>query len=247
MSQFKGYVSKIETFATADGPGVRTVVFLSGCTLRCVYCHNPDMWEDKAGEAYTVEELMSKLVRMKPYFKNGGGVSFCGGEPLFQSKFLLECLRACKAQGIHTVLDTAGVGQVSMFDEILKYTDLVILDIKGIDDLDYVFMTQVKQSTSGQFLQALKKANTKVWLRHVIVPSMNDSIEHIVKLAKRVKEIPNIEKIELLGYHTLGQSNYSTIRISDPLEGVKALDKDVLKHLQDIFENTLNDLIRTSQ
>jgi pyruvate formate lyase activating enzyme len=245
MSQFKGYVSKIETFATADGPGVRTVVFLSGCTLRCVYCHNPDMWEDKNGQAYTLDELMVKLVRMKPYFKNGGGVSFCGGEPLFQSKFLLECLKACQAQGIHTVLDTAGVGQVSMFDEILKYTDLVILDIKGIDDLDYEAMTQVKQSTTPQFLQAVKKANTKVWLRHVIVPEMNDSVEHVIKLANIIHTIPNVERVELLGYHTLGQSKYSTIRISDPLEGVKALDKDLLKQLQETLNQTLVDLSQT--
>jgi pyruvate formate lyase activating enzyme len=247
MSQFKGYVSKIETFATADGPGVRTVVFLSGCTLRCVYCHNPDMWEDKAGQAYTVDELMDKLVRMKPYFKNGGGVSFCGGEPLFQSKFLLECLKACHAQGIHTVLDTAGVGQVSMFDEILRYTDLVILDIKGIDELDYEVMTQVRPSTTPQFIEALKRANTKVWLRHVIVPNMNDSIEHVIKLGNIIHKIPNVEKVELLGYHTLGQSKYSTIRISDPLEGVKALDKDVLRHLQDTLNQTLIDLSLTPQ
>ena len=247
MSQFRGYISKIETFATADGPGVRTVVFLSGCTLRCVYCHNPDMWEGTAGQAYSLDDLMAKLVRMKPYFKNGGGVSFCGGEPLFQSKFLLECLKACQAQGIHTVLDTAGVGQVSMFDEILNYTDLVILDIKGVDDLDYETMTQVKQSTTPQFLQALKKANTKVWLRHVIVPEMNDSVEHVIKLANIIHTIPNVEKVELLGYHTLGQTKYSTIRISDPLEGVKALDKDVLKLLQDTLDQTLIDLSQTPQ
>lgn len=245
MSQFKGYVSKIETFATADGPGVRTVVFLSGCTLRCVYCHNPDMWEDTAGQAYSLDELMDKLVRMKPYFKNGGGVSFCGGEPLFQSKFLLECLKACQAQGIHTVLDTAGVGQVSMFDEILKYTNLVILDIKGIDEIDYEVMTQVRPSSTPQFIEALKKANTKVWLRHVIVPDMNDTVEHVIKLGNIIHNISNVEKVELLGYHTLGQSKYSTIRIRDPLEGVKALDKDVLKHLQDTLNQTLYDLSQT--
>jgi len=247
MSQFKGYISKIETFATADGPGVRTVVFLSGCTLRCVYCHNPDMWEGKAGQVHTLEELMAKLVRMKPYFNRGGGVTFCGGEPLFQSKFLLECLKACREQGIHTVLDTAGVGQVSMFDEILKMTDLVILDIKGINDVDYEVMTQVKPSTTPQFIQSLKKNNTKVWLRHVIVPNLNDSVEHVIKFANFVHTIPNVEKVELLGYHTLGESKYSTNQINNPLEGVKALEKEVLILLRKTLNQTLAALSKTPQ
>jgi len=239
MNLFKGYVSKIETFATADGPGVRTVIFLSGCTLRCVYCHNPDMWEEKAGQPFSVEELMAKIVKFKPYFKNGGGVSFCGGEPLFQSKFLLEMLKACKAEGIHTVLDTAGVGQVSYFDEILTYTDLVILDIKGIDEIDYERMTLVKTSTTPLFLEALKQHQTPIWLRHVIVPDMNDQVEHIQALAQIIKKIPHVEKVELLGYHTLGQSKYATIRIKEPLEGVKALDKDHLKLLQETLDEAL--------
>lgn len=239
MSQFKGYVSKIETFATADGPGVRTVIFLSGCTLRCVYCHNPDMWEDKAGQAYTVEELMKVIRRMKPYFKDGGGVSFCGGEPLFQSGFLLEMLKACQEEGIHTVLDTAGIGQISTFDEILKYVDLVLLDIKGIDETDYERLTQVKPSTSQAFIEACQKAHKPLWIRHVIVPEMNDSVEHVLSLADMIKKIKYVEKVELLGFHTMGQSKYSTIRIKDPLEGVLGLDKGVLEHLQSVIDDAL--------
>jgi pyruvate formate lyase activating enzyme len=240
MSQFKGFISKIETFATSDGPGVRTVIFLSGCTLRCVYCHNPDMWEEKAGKAYTVDELMKVIIRMKPYFKDGGGVSFCGGEPLFQNGFLLEMLKACKEAGIHTVLDTAGIGQVSTFDEILKYVDLVLLDIKGIDDVDYERLTQVKPSTSSAFIEACQRASKPLWIRHVIVPDMNDSVEHVLALAKIIKKISHVEKVELLGFHTMGQSKYSTIRIKDPLEGVKGLDRYVLDQLQSILDESLN-------
>jgi len=239
MSQSRGFVSKIETFATADGPGVRTVIFLSGCTLRCVYCHNPDMWEDKAGTSYSVDELMKVIRRMKPYFKDGGGVSFCGGEPLFQSKFLLEMLKACKAEGIHTVLDTAGVGQVSSFDEILKYVDLVLFDIKGIDECDYERLTQVKPSTALEFIKACEKAYKPMWIRHVIVPQMNDTVEHILALAEVIKNMANVEKVELLGFHTMGQSKYSTIRIKDPLEGVQGLDRSVLDYLQETLIQAL--------
>jgi pyruvate formate lyase activating enzyme len=241
MSLFKGFVSKIETFATADGPGVRTVIFLSGCTLRCVYCHNPDMWEEKAGQAYTVDELMKIILRMKPYFKDGGGVSFCGGEPLFQNKFLLEMLKACKEAGIHTVLDTAGIGQISTFDEILEYVDLVLLDIKGIDELDYERLTQVKPSTSKAFIEACQRAHKPLWIRHVIVPDMNDSVEHVLALADMINKIQFVEKVELLGFHTMGQSKYSTIRIKDPLEGVQGLDKGVLEQLQSVVDKALKD------
>ena len=240
MNPSKGFVSKIETFATADGPGVRTVVFLSGCTLRCVYCHNPDMWEGKAGKEYTVDELMKVILRMKPYFNHGGGVSFCGGEPLFQSQFLLEMLKACKENDIHTVLDTAGVGVVSTFEPILTYVDLVLLDIKGIDDLDYERMTQVKPSTTQAFIQACEKLKKPIWIRHVIVPEMNDSVEHVLSLANKILSISNVEKVELLGFHTMGQSKYSTIRIKDPLEGVLGLDRHVLDHLQ----MTLNEALK---
>jgi pyruvate formate lyase activating enzyme len=240
MNQSKGFVSKIETFATADGPGVRTVIFLSGCTLRCVYCHNPDMWEEKAGTSYSVEELMKVILRMKPYFKDGGGVSFCGGEPLFQSKFLLDMLKACKAEGIHTVLDTAGIGQVSTFDEILEYVDLVLFDIKGIDEIDYERLTQVKPSTSTAFIEACKRVQKPLWIRHVIVPDLNDSVEHVLALANIIKSIPNVEKVELLGFHTMGQSKYSTIRIKDPLEGVKGLDVSILNQLQNVLNEALS-------
>lgn len=240
MSLSKGYVSKIETFATADGPGIRSVIFLSGCTLRCVYCHNPDMWEAKAGKEYSVEELMNVIRRQKPYFREGGGVSFCGGEPLFQHKFLLEMLKACHAEGIHTVLDTAGVGQVSSFDHILPYVNLVLLDIKGVDEPDYERMTQVKPSSTSAFIEACERHAIPLWIRHVIVPNMNDTDEHIIALAQRIKAMKHVQKVELLGYHTMGQNKYATVRIKDPLEGVTGLDPHHLKHLQNVLNQALD-------
>lgn len=239
MNLSKGFVSKIETFATADGPGIRTVIFLSGCALRCVYCHNPDMWGARAGKEYTVEELMRVIRRQKPYFRQGGGVSFCGGEPLMQSAFLLEMLKACRKEGIHTVLDTAGVGNVATFDEILNYVDLVLFDIKGVNEHDYELMTQVKLSTADVFIAACERHMIPIWVRHVIVPHMNDNEEHIIELAQKIKSMKHIQKIELLGYHTLGEAKYTTIKLKNPLEGSKGLDPSVLKHLQYVLDQAL--------
>lgn len=241
MKQFKGYVSKIETFATADGPGIRTVVFLAGCTLRCLYCHNPDMWKQDQSQAYSVEELMNKIIKMKPYFKGGGGVSFCGGEPLYQCEFLIEVLKACKKEGIHTVLDTAGVGNAQYFEEVLEYTDLILLDIKGVDAQNYLQLTQKKETTAKQFLEVAISKRKPMWIRHVIIPNINDTKEHIKKLYDVVKDIPFVEKVELLPYHTLGNTKYEKINEAIPLEGVLALETDVLQHLQ----SYMDELMRT--
>ena len=232
MMQSKGYVSKIETFATADGPGIRTVVFLAGCTLRCLYCHNPDMWTTQGASEYTVEQLMSRLRKMKPYFKNGGGVSFCGGEPLSQSEFLIQMLKECQKEGIHTVLDTAGVGNPDAFEEVLSNTDLILLDIKGVDEENYYRLTQRKASTATKFLETAIAMSKPMWLRHVVVPNINDSIEHIEKLYELIKDIPRVERVELLPYHTLGNTKYEKMNEPYPLEGVKALEKDVVQKLQ---------------
>jgi pyruvate formate lyase activating enzyme len=240
MKQSKGYISKIETFATADGPGIRTVIFFGGCTLRCLYCHNPDMWKQDQSQAYTVEELMSMIQRMKPYFKNGGGVSFCGGEPLFQSEFLIEVLKACQAEGIHTVLDTAGVGSTQYFDEVLEYTDLVLLDIKGVDQEDYYKMTQTKESSATEFLKRVIHNEKSLWIRHVIVPNYNDTKEHIRKLYDVIKDIPRVEKVELLPYHTLGNTKYEKIGEVYPLKGVAALETDKLNDLQAYLDSLMN-------
>ncbi len=240
MNQFKGYINKIETFATADGPGIRTVIFFGGCTLRCLYCHNPDMWKQDQSQAYTVEQLMGKIIKMKPYFKGGGGVSFCGGEPLFQCEFLIEILKACKEEGIHTVLDTAGVGNPQYFDEILDYTDLVLLDIKGVDQEDYFKMTQKKESTAKEFLTKVILKEKPLWIRHVVVPNYNDTKEHIRKLYDVIKDIPLVEKVELLPYHTLGNTKYEKMSEVFPLKGVVALEAEKHKELQAYLDDLIN-------
>jgi pyruvate formate lyase activating enzyme len=234
----KGSIHSIETMGLVDGPGIRVVVFLQGCALRCKYCHNPDTWSMSGGEEYTPEELVKKIERFKTYFaSSGGGVTFSGGEPLRQPQFLLETLKLCKSKGISTCIDTAGYG-FGDYDEILKYTDLVLFDIKHITPEGYKNVTLMNIDESLKFLEAMKKNHTKMWIRHVVVPGLTDDIEHLKELKKYIDKIPNVQKIELLPYHLLGTNKYEGLGIRYPLENIEAADKELIKRYQkEIFEN----------
>lgn len=232
-----GKVHSIESMGLVDGPGIRTVIFFQGCSLRCKFCHNPDTWTYNGGTEYTPEELVKRIERFKTYFKSsGGGVTFSGGEPLRQPEFLLEVLKLCKAKGIHTCIDTAGYG-FGDYDEILKYTDLVLFDIKHITKDGYKEVTLMEIDDSLNFLEAMKRNNTKMWIRHVIVPGMTDNIEHLKNVKKFVDNIPNVEKVELLPYHLLGANKYEVMKIKYPLEGVEAMDKELTKKYQEEIFN----------
>ncbi|MBW9150689.1 pyruvate formate-lyase-activating protein [Clostridium estertheticum] len=237
----KGKIHSIETMGLVDGPGIRVVVFFQGCKLRCAYCHNPDTWQLSGGTEMTPEAIIEKIVRFKPYFnRSGGGVTFSGGDPLLQSEFLLECLKLCKINGIHTALDTAGFGDGN-YDEILKYTDLVLLDIKQTTGKGYVALTGKDVTDVNIFLESLRKSKSRVWVRHVVVPGITDSEEHITKLAKIInEEVPNLDKVELLSYHVLGVSKYEELSIPYKLKGVDAMDKDKTKKLQTLIDSLLN-------
>ncbi|MCB2290734.1 pyruvate formate lyase-activating protein [Clostridium sp. CS001] len=237
----KGNIHSIESMGLVDGPGVRTVVFFQGCKLRCAYCHNPDTWKLSGGTEMTPEELVSKIIRFKPYFKNsGGGVTFSGGDPLVQPEFLLECLKLCKQNGIHTAIDTAGFGKGD-YTDILKYTDLVLLDIKHSNSKGYVTLTGKDTKDVNLFLHALRKSKTRVWVRHVIVPGYTDSKEHLTSIAEIIsEEIPNVDKIELLPYHVLGVNKYESLSIPYKLKGVEPMDKDKTRELQTFLEDLLN-------
>lgn len=228
----KGNVHSIESMGLVDGPGIRVVVFLQGCALRCKYCHNPDTWATNGGEGYTPEQLVNKIERFKTYFaSSGGGVTFSGGEPLRQPEFLLETLKLCKSKGINTCIDTAGYG-FGDYDEILKYTDLVLFDIKHFTPEGYKNITLMNIDESLKFLEAMKRNNTKMWIRHVVVPGLTDDVEHLKELKKYIDEIPNVEKVELLPYHLLGTNKYEGLGIKYPLENVKAMDKELIKKYQ---------------
>lgn len=243
----KGRIHSIESMGLVDGPGIRTIVFIQGCKLRCAYCHNPDTWNLNGGMEVTPEELMKKILRFKPYFsRSGGGVTFSGGDPLVQPEFLLEMLKLCKASGIHTAIDTAGYGDGN-YDEILKYTDLVLLDIKHINSDGYVVLTGRDTKDVNTFLQALRKSKTRVWVRHVVVPGYTDTTEHMDKIADIINnEIPNVDKIELLPYHVLGVNKYETLGIKYRLDGVEPMNKERAKELQDYLISKVNSISTTN-
>lgn len=228
----KGKINSIETMGLVDGPGIRTVIFFQGCRLRCAYCHNPDTWDINGGKEVEADELLKKILRFRPYFeKSQGGVTFSGGEVLLQPEFLAEILKLCKENGVHTVIDTAGYGYGN-YEEILKYTDLILLDIKHIDDAGYKNLTGQDRKGLVEFLEAAKKAGTKLWIRHVVVPGITDSREHIKKLAKIISEIEKVEKVELLPYHTLGVNKYDKLGIKYRLKGTEAMDREKCEELQ---------------
>lgn len=231
----KGRIHSIESMGLVDGPGIRVVVFFQGCKLRCLYCHNPDTWSENEGNEYTSEELVKKIKRYKSYFAtSGGGVTFSGGDPLRQPEFLLEVLKECKAEGIHTCLDTSGVG-FGEYDEILKYTDLVLYDVKHLSEAGYKDMTGFKIDETNKFLDACKKSGTKLWIRQVVVPGKTDSEEYMQELKEFINSLENIEKVELLPYHLLGVNKYETLGLKYRLDGTPAMDKEKCKLLKEKF------------
>jgi pyruvate formate lyase activating enzyme len=235
----KARIHSIETMGLVDGPGIRVVVFMQGCKLRCAYCHNPDTWNLNGGQEISSEELLNKVKRFKSYFKNsGGGVTLSGGDPLLQPEFIIEFFKLCRAEGIHTTLDTAGYG-FGEYDEILKYTDLVLLDIKHLEEEGHKSLTGQSRHGFLEFLDALKRSSTKLWIRHVVVPGITDAEDHIRRLAEYINDISNVEKVQLLPYHTHGAHKYEALNIKYRLEGVEPLERDRLNYLSGIMDEML--------
>ncbi len=231
-----GYINSIETMGLVDGPGIRFVVFMQGCCLRCLYCHNPETWKLKSGLQMTPTELVEKAKRYKPYFEDNGGITFSGGEPLLQPEFLIETMKLCKKNHIHICLDTAGVG-TNKDAEVLKYTDLVILDIKGTNQKEYKKITKHSIDKVEKFITLCNKMNKKMWVRQVIIPGINDNKESIFELKEYIKKIKNVEKIELIPYHTYGEEKYKKLGLKYPLTGFLAMDESKLNELKKILED----------
>lgn len=238
MKNYKGSVNSIETFGLVDGPGIRTVVFLNGCRLRCKYCHNPEMW-NLLDYNYSPEDLANLIIRNKPYFKNGGGVTFSGGEPLLQSDFIIEVCKILKKENIHTALDTAGVGNGN-YEEILKYIDLIILDIKHTDNEVYMNITGKNIDESLKFIDAANKLNKDFWIRQVVIPNITNTDEYMKSLKNFLKNINNIKKIEFLPYHKLGKEKYDALNLPYPYDEVPEMDIDKCKKLYEEFKKTMD-------
>lgn len=232
-----GNIHSYESMGTVDGPGIRFVVFLQGCPLRCKYCHNPDTWnigEKKIQES--AEDTLKKIKRYKNYFGKKGGVTVTGGEPLVQSDYVLELFKLCKQEGIHTALDTSGYIFNEKVKEILEYTDLILLDIKALDKEIYKDLTRVELDNTLKFLNYLQEIKKVVWIRHVVVPNITDDNKLLEETAKFLSKFDNIELVEILPYHTLGVFKYKELGIEYPLEGVEDLSYERKLEVMEIFK-----------
>ncbi|MCD8025590.1 MAG: pyruvate formate lyase-activating protein, partial [Clostridiales bacterium] len=228
-----GNIHSFESFGTVDGPGVRFVVFFQGCPMRCLYCHNPDTWDIKAGRRqYSAQEIIEKITRNAPFYTTGG-ITATGGEPMLQLDFLIELFTLAKRSGINTCLDTSGVvfdphnaERTERIDSLMRVTDLVMLDIKHIDDEEHKKLTSHSNKNILEFAKWLNEKNVRMRIRHVIVPRITDRRSELLALGKFLKPFGNIEKIETLPYHTLGKAKYEGLGIDYPLGSAPQLSED---------------------
>ena len=233
-SRMKGYIHSIESFGTVDGPGIRFVVFFSGCPMRCLYCHNPDTW-NMGGMYMTAEEVLEKMRRNRPFYRSGG-ITATGGEPTMQLPFLTELFRLAKAEGIHTCLDTAGIlfSEEEAYDELLKYTDLVMLDIKHMFAREHRELTGHDNRRVFAFFDYLEKMGKSVRIRHVVVPGITYKEDQLAALGRFLKGKENIESVELLSYHGMGVQKYKKMGLPYPLAQTEPLSAAELAHAYEI-------------
>jgi pyruvate formate lyase activating enzyme len=228
-----GNIHSIETLGTVDGPGIRYVIFTQGCLLRCQFCHNADTWEIGTGKQMSVSEVMDDLVSYLPFIEtSGGGITVSGGEPLLQIPFLLELFKECKKAGIHTTIDSSG-GCFSnsrhfldQLDELLEYTDLVLLDLKHINRKKHIKLTGMANDHILEFARYLSDRKVPVWVRHVLVPTVTDDSEDLEQLGEFIGTLNNIHKIEILPYHKLGVYKWETLGLEYPLKDIEPPDED---------------------
>lgn len=230
MGSITGRVHSFESFSTLDGPGIRYVIFLQGCPLRCKYCHNRDTRDINLGEVYTVDGIVEKVLRYKEYMGDKGGVTVSGGEPLMQIDFVIELFKELKKYGIHTTLDTSGYINVSKLKNLLEYTDLVLLDLKQMDNNVHKDLIGVSNEKILKFAKHLSDNNIPMWIRHVLVPGITDDEIHLNKLKEFIQTLKTVEKVEILKYHTMGKEKWDRIGEKYPLEGVpEATEQDKQK------------------
>lgn len=240
-NEIKGYVHSLESFGSVDGPGVRYVIFLAGCAMRCQFCHNADTWNLKTGTLYTTDELLKTAMRYRTYWGEKGGITVSGGEPLLQIDFLTELFRKAKEAGIHTTLDTSGnpfTREEPFFgkmQELMKYTDLVMLDIKHIDDEQHKILTGCTNENILDFAKYLDEIKKPVWIRHVLVPQRSDDDGALEKLHEFIEGLGNVEKVEVLPYHTLGAYKWKELGYEYPLEGIDPPTKERIENANRIL------------
>ena len=237
-----GHIHSIETFGTVDGPGVRYVVFLQGCPMRCKYCHNPDTWKpEDFAEEKSVDDILNDYDRYVPFLKNGG-LTVTGGEPMMQIDFITELFMKAHKKGIHTCLDTSGImfnpdskEALAKVDKLMKYTDLVMLDIKHIDPKEHLELTKQPNDNILKFAKYLSDKRIDTWIRHVVVPGITLDDEYLYKLGAFLATLSNIKALDVLPYHTMGEVKYKNLGIPYPLAGVEAATKEEAGHAKDVI------------
>ncbi len=230
-------IHSIESFGAVDGPGIRFIVFLQGCNLKCKYCHNRDTWDINDGKYTTLEDLLKQVIRYKNYITPNGGVTVTGGEPLLQVKFLIEFFKALKAENIHTCIDTSGMVKITKdIEELLTLTDLVLLDIKHIDDEKCKKLVGVSNKYELQFAQYLSDHNIKMWIRQVLIPGYTDDIMDLTKLKYFVKKLKTVEKVEVLPYHSMGKFKWNKMNLDYELEEVREATEEDVNRAKKILE-----------
>ncbi len=245
MNGLTGKVHSIETCGTVDGPGIRFVVFMQGCPLRCQYCHNPDTWKMTDGVDYTVDAIFNDAIKYKSYMKfSKGGITLTGGEPLLQVDFLIELFKKCKADGMHTAIDTSGYVFNEKVKELLDLTDLVILDIKNYDPEQYQYITGVRLDPTLEFLDYLKKINKPTWIRYVLVPDLTDDLRTIEDLSEYLSDYKNVEKIEILPFHKMGEFKWEALNIPYQLKGTNEPTEALMQQVLEIFSRHNNNVVK---
>lgn len=231
----KGRVNSFQSMGAVDGPGIRFVVFLQGCPLRCAYCHNPDTWNADGGDEYSIDEVVRKILRCRPYFGEQGGVTVSGGEPLLQWKFVAELFRVLKAEGVHTALDTSGIGTISGAEAVLRHTDLVLCDLKFSAEEEYRQHCKGSLSQVLSFLELTENRNIPLWVRHVVVPGLTDGEEKISDIVRLARQHSNLEKIELLPFRKICAAKYDALGIPFPLAGSDECPDGTIRKLNGLF------------
>jgi pyruvate formate lyase activating enzyme len=236
-----GRIHSFESFGTVDGPGIRFVVFMQGCPLRCLYCHNPDTWS-AGGKEYTVDEVVERALKYKNYFGDKGGITVSGGEPLLQIDFITELFTALKNKGVNTCVDTSGITfraddakSVEKHKALLNVADLFLLDIKHIDDAACKTLTGQSNANTLAFAKFLSDNGKKIWIRQVIVPGYTDEEESLARTRAFIDTLSTVEKVEVLPYHTMGAVKYKNLDMDYPLEGVEAPSKEKVLNAKKIL------------
>lgn len=238
----EGYIHSTESFGSVDGPGVRFIIFFSGCPLRCKFCHNPDTWDITKGEKISSDALIAKALRFRPYWKDIGGITVSGGEPLFQLDFLVELFTKAKEQGINTCIDTAGAPFTmqetwfAKFKQLMEVTDLLLVDIKHINEEEHIKLTGKTGKNIVEMLRWLSDNDKPVWIRHVLIPGITDNDEYLIQTRDFIRTLKNVKRVDILPYHTLGIMKYKQMGLEYPLEGVDAPTAERILNAKKLLE-----------